>query len=321
MGRNNRFAVCAGNASRKLTSDILKILKPRPKVIKRRIETFSDGEIGVEIEQVVRGLEIFVVQTLSAPQNDNLMELVLTVDALYRSDAKSVSAVIPYLAYARQDRRPGRERTAIGARVVADMLKSVAGIRRIITVDVHAAQIQGFFTNRCPFINVESSARFVPDIYARFEKPIIVAPDAGGTERARKLAKQLDADLAVIDKRRPKANVAQITNVIGDVEGRACVMVDDLVDTAGTLCKGAQALKDRGATTVHAYCAHPVLSGPAIDNLEQSVIERLAVTDTISLSPRAASCKKIEVLSMAGILAEVIRRVQFDETVSAMYPD
>lgn len=320
MAKSSRLAFISGNSNKKILSQIVRHMKPSPQIIRRELGPFSDGETGVEIEHVVRGLEVYIVQSLSAPQNDHLMEVMLLADALNRSDVKSTSLIVPYLGYSRQDRRPRRQRTAIGGRVVADMFKAV-GIKRVITVDVHANQIQGFYGSKHPFINVEASVRFLPHIYSNFETPVIVSPDAGGTERARGLAKQMDYDLAIIDKRRPKANVSEVMNIIGDVEGRECVIIDDLVDTGGTLCKGAQALVDRGATRVMAYCAHPVLSGNAIENFENSVIEKLVVTDTIPLKPKATKCEKIEVLSMGQVLAEVVSRVQREEAVSGMYPD
>ncbi len=320
MAKSDRLAFISGNSNRKMLSGIVRYMRPAPQIIRRELGPFSDGETGVEIEHVVRGLDVFIVQSLSYPQNDHVMEVMLLADALYRSDVKSVSLVVPYLGYSRQDRRPRRERTAIAAKVLADMFKGV-GIKRVITVDVHANQIQGFYPSKIPFINVESSVQFLPHIYSNHEAPVIVSPDAGGTERARGLAKQMDYDLAIIDKRRPKANESEVMNIIGDVEGRECVIVDDLIDTGGTLCKGAQALMNHGATKVVAYCAHPVLSGKAIENLEGSVIEKLVVTDTIPLKPKAAKCEKIEVLTMGKVLSEVVLRVYTGQAVSAMYPD
>lgn len=315
MSKDSRMTLCAGSASLDLAKSIAKRL--RIKTLDTTVGTFSDGESRVEINSLVRGQDVFLVQSVYAPQNDNLMEIMLTADALRRSDIHKLTLVSPYLAYSRQDRRPKRERAPITARVVADMLRT-AGIKRLITADIHAAQIQGFY--HIPFVNLEASTLFVADIWSRFEDAVIVSPDAGGTERARSMAKKVDADLAVIDKRRPAANEAEVMNILGDVEGKACLMVDDMVDTAGTLCKGAKALIERGgAKEVYAYCTHPVLSGEAIERIDGSVIKELVVTDSIPLNYRARETGKFRVLSLAQMMAEAIRRVQMGESVSLMY--
>jgi len=287
---------------------------------KATIQTFSDGEISVEIEETVRGREIFIIQPTCQPTNDYIMELLVMVDALRRASAKRITAVVPYFGYSRQDRRPRSARVPITAKVVANMIESV-GVDRILTVDLHADQIQGFFN--IPVDNVYASPILLGDVWRqRHDNLLVVSPDVGGVVRARALAKRLgDADLAIIDKRRPKANVAKVMNIIGDVEGKNCVLVDDLVDTAGTLCSAAKALKDHGAVSVSAYCTHPVLSGPAIDNLNASELDELVVTDTIPLTPEAQSCSKVRLLSIATMLAETIRRIHQDESVSSMYMD
>lgn len=282
------------------------------------LSRFSDGEVSVEIEENVRGGDVFLLQSTCAPTNDNLMELMLMADAVRRSSASRITAVIPYFGYARQDRRPRSARVAISAKVVADMLHAV-GIDRLLTVDLHADQIQGFFN--IPVDNVYASPVLVDHMISRgYEHPIIVSPDIGGVVRARAIAKQAnDLELAIIDKRRPQANESQVMNVIGDVEGKTCVMVDDIVDTAGTLCTAAQALKDEGATEVVAYITHPVLSGNAVGRISASALDEMVVTDTIPLSPEAASCGKITQLSLDRLLAEAIRRVSNEESISAMF--
>ena len=287
---------------------------------KATVQTFSDGEISVEIEETVRGREVFIIQPTCKPTNDYIMELLVMVDALRRASAARITAVVPYFGYSRQDRRPRSSRVPITAKVVANMIESV-GVDRILTVDLHADQIQGFFN--IPVDNVYASPILLGDVWRqRHDSLLVVSPDVGGVVRARALAKRLgDADLAIIDKRRPKANVAKVMNIIGDVEGKNCVLVDDLVDTAGTLCNAAGALKEHGAVSVSAYCTHPVLSGPAIDNLTASELDELVVTDTIPLTPEAQSCSKIRLLSIATMLAETIRRIHQDESVSSMYMD
>ncbi len=279
---------------------------------------FSDGEVMVEINENVRGADVFILQPTCAPTNDNLMELVVMADALRRASAGRITAVVPYFGYARQDRRVRSQRVPISAKVVADFLSSV-GIDRVLTVDLHAEQIQGFFS--VPVDNIYGSPVLLDDIsQQQYENLVVVSPDIGGVVRARAIAKQVnDADLAIIDKRRPKANETQVMHLIGEVEGRTCVMVDDMVDTAGTLCKAAAALKDHGAAKVVAYCTHPVLSGKAIDNIENSQLDELVVTDTIPLSERARNSKRIRQLSLANLLAESIRRVSNEESISALF--
>ncbi|KAA3629641.1 MAG: ribose-phosphate diphosphokinase [Proteobacteria bacterium] len=284
------------------------------------VSRFSDGEIMVEIMESVRGQDVFIIQPTCAPTNDNLMELLLMADAARRASASRLTAVIPYLGYSRQDRRPRSVKVPISAKMVANMICRV-GFDRVLTVDLHSDQIQGFFD--IPVDNVYSSPILLGDIW-RQKHPnlIVVSPDVGGVVRARAIAKRLDdADLAIIDKRRPRANESEIMHIIGDVKGRSCVIVDDLVDTAGTLCNAAKALKERGALKVVAYCTHPVLSGKAISNIENSVLDELVVTDTIPLQGAAHECPRIRQLSIAGMLAETIRRISQDESVSSMYMD
>lgn len=282
------------------------------------VARFSDGEVNVDIHENVRGCDAFILQSTCAPTNDNIMELVIMADAVRRASAHRVTAVIPYYGYARQDRRPRSARVPISAKVVADMLDSV-GIDRILTVDLHADQIQGFFD--MPVDNVYGSPVLVDHIATRgYQNPIVVSPDVGGVVRARAIAKQInDLDLAIIDKRRPQANDARVMNVIGDVGGKTCILVDDIVDTAGTLCTAAEALKERGAIKVVAYITHPVLSGPAVARIAASEIDEMVVTDTIPLSDEAAGCEKIQQLSLDRLLAESIRRVSYEESLSAMF--
>ena len=281
------------------------------------ISKFSDGEVSVELNENVRGKDVFVIQPTCAPTNESIMELLLMSDALHRASANRITAVIPYFGYARQDRRVRSARVAISAKVVADMIGAV-GVNRVLTVDLHAEQIQGFFS--IPVDNVYGSPVLTDDIERQnYSNLTVVSPDVGGVVRARAVAKQINADLAIIDKRRPTANEAQIMHIIGDVNGKSCLIVDDMVDTAGTLCKAADALKDHGATKVVAYCTHPVLSGPAIQNIEGSNLDSLVVTDTIPLNEKAKSCKSIRQLSMAKLLAESIRRVSNEESISAMF--
>ncbi|WP_121876976.1 ribose-phosphate pyrophosphokinase [Umboniibacter marinipuniceus] len=284
---------------------------------KASVGSFSDGEVMVEIKENVRGQDVFIIQPTCAPANDNLMELIVMVDALRRASAQRITAVVPYFGYARQDRRVRSARVAISAKVVADMLVGV-GVDRVLTVDLHAEQIQGFFDVAVD--NCYGSVRQLQDIIDQsYDNPIAVSPDIGGVVRARAVAKKLDTDLAIIDKRRPRANVAEVMNIIGEVDGRTCIMVDDIVDTAGTLCSAASALKKRGAAKVVAYCTHPVLSGPAIDNLNNSELDELIVNDTIPLSEDARNCKKIRVLSLAPMLAESVRRISNEESISALF--
>ncbi|MBT3531672.1 MAG: ribose-phosphate pyrophosphokinase [Gammaproteobacteria bacterium] len=278
---------------------------------------FSDGEVSVELNENVRGKDVFIIQPTCAPTNDSIMELLLMADALHRASANRITAVIPYFGYARQDRRVRSARVAISAKVIADMIGAV-GVNRVLTVDLHAEQIQGFFS--IPVDNVYGSPVLTDDIERqKYDDLIVVSPDVGGVVRARAVAKQLNVDLAIIDKRRPSANVAQVMHIIGDVKGRSCLIVDDMVDTAGTLCKAADALKEHGASKVVAYCTHPVLSGPAIENLNASSLDSLVVTDTIPLNEEAQNCSKIRQLSMARLLAESIRRVSNEESISAMF--
>ncbi len=314
----NRMMVFTGNANPQLAQDIVNHLKlPMGKAV---VDRFSDGEIAVEIMENVRGKDVFVVQPTCEPTNDNLMELLVMVDALKRSSATRITTVIPYFGYARQDRRPRSARVPITAKVVADMIGKV-GAHRVLTVDLHSDQIQGFFD--VPVDNVYASPILLGDIWRqKHDDLMVVSPDVGGVVRARALAKRLDdADLAIIDKRRPKANVSKVMHIIGDVEDRNCVLIDDLVDTAGTLCKAAKALKEHGAKRVIAYCTHPVLSGPAIDNLNNSVLDELVVTDTIPLRGSARECSRIRVLSIAEMLAETMRRVSMEESVSSLFMD
>jgi ribose-phosphate pyrophosphokinase len=280
------------------------------------ITKFSDGETAIDINENVRGADVFIIQPTCAPTNDSLMEVILLADALRRASAGRITAVMPYFGYARQDRRPRSSRVPISAKVVADML-TVVGIDRIMTVDLHADQIQGFFS--IPVDNIYGSPVLLDDIRQReFEGMVVVSPDVGGVVRARAIAKQLSCDLAIIDKRRPKANHAEIMNIIGDVKDRTCVLIDDMVDTAGTLCQAADALVKFGAKKVVAYAVHPVLSGPAVERIANSHLE-LVVTDTIPLSEAAKNCANIRQLSMGGVLAESIRRVSNEESISAMF--
>jgi ribose-phosphate pyrophosphokinase len=310
--------VFAGNSNPQLAQDIATHLgMPLGKAVVGR---FSDGEIMVEILENVRGKHVFIVQPTCAPTNDNLMELMVMVDAMRRASASRITAVVPYFGYARQDRRPRSARVPITAKVVANML-TIVGVNRLLTVDLHADQIQGFFD--IPVDNVYSSPILLSDIWrARDPNVMVVSPDVGGVVRARALAKRLDdADLAIIDKRRPRANVAQVMHIIGDVRDRTCILVDDLVDTAGTLCQAAAALKEHGAAKVKAYITHPVLSGPAIENIENSQIDELVVTDTIPLRPAVRACKRIRQVSIAEMLAETMRRINNEESVSSLYMD
>lgn len=286
---------------------------------KATVGTFSDGEIKVEIDENVRGRDVYILQSTSAPSDKNLMEILLMADALRRSSAASITAVIPYFGYARQDRRVRSARVPISAKVIADMLASV-GITRVVTLDLHADQIQGFF--HLPVDNVYATPLLLDDIRAQnYSKITVVSPDVGGVVRARAVAKKLDdSDLAIIDKRRPQPNESQVMNIIGEVEGQTCVIVDDIVDTAGTLCEAAVALKARGASKVVAYCTHPVLSGPAVDRLgSSSALDQLVVTNTINLSQNALKCGRIRQLDLAEMLSETIRRVCHQESLSSMF--
>lgn len=310
--------VFAGNANPQLAQQISECLQIP--LGKAQVGSFSDGETAVELMENVRGRDVFIVQPTCPPTNNNLMELLVMVDALKRASAGRITAVVPYFGYARQDRRPRAARVPITARLVANMLTS-AGVSRVLTVDLHADQIQGFFD--IPVDNVYASPVLLGDVWKQSYPDItVVSPDVGGVVRARALAKRLDdADLAIIDKRRPRANEAEVMNIIGDVSGQTCVIVDDLVDTAGTLCLAAKALKENGAKKVVAYITHPVLSGKAIDNISNSTLDELVVTDTIPLSDAAAKCDRIRQLSVAEILAESMRRISHEESVSSLYMD
>jgi ribose-phosphate pyrophosphokinase len=278
---------------------------------------FSDGEIQVEIMEHVRGKDVFIVQPTCAPSNDNLMELLVMIDAVKRSSARRITAVIPYYGYARQDRRPRTARVAITAKLVADMI-TVSGAHRVLTMDLHADQIQGFFN--IPTDNIYSSLVLLGDIWRQeIKNLLVVSPDVGGVVRARAMAKHLEADLAIIDKRRPKPNEAKVMHIIGEVEGRTCVLMDDLVDTAGTLCEAAGALKEHGAKKVLAYCTHPVLSGSAVERISKSALDELVVTDTIPLKPEPKACRRIRQLSVAELLAESMRRIAEEDSVSELF--
>ena len=319
MQTDRNLLVFSGNANRPLAEAVCKELGIR--MGKALVSRFSDGEVQVEIEENVRRQEVFVIQPTNAPSAENLVELLVLIDALKRASVSSITAVVPYFGYARQDRRPRSARVPITAKVVAKMFGSV-GADRVLTVDLHADQIQGFFD--IPVDNVYASPLLLADIWRAHgtDNLIVVSPDVGGVVRARAIAKRLDdADLAIIDKRRPRANVATVMNIIGDVAGKTCVLVDDIVDTAGTLCAAAGALKAQGALKVVAYCTHPVLSGAAIDNITKSQLDELVVTDTIPLSNAAKACGRIRQLSVAELLAETIRRIAFGESVSSLYVD
>jgi ribose-phosphate pyrophosphokinase len=323
MSRSKEFdsptiSVFAGNANPQLAQEITRHL--RVPLGRAHVGRFSDGEVNVELMENVRGRDIFIVQPTCPPSNDNLMELLLMTDACRRASAKRITAVVPYFGYARQDRRPRATRVAIAAKLVANMVAS-AGVDRLLTVDLHADQIQGFFD--IPVDNVYASPVLLGDAWKhKHDQMIVVSPDVGGVVRARALAKRLDdADLAIIDKRRPRPNESKVMNIIGEVEGKSCVLIDDMVDTAGTLCQAAQALKDEGATRVVAYITHAVLSGAAIERISKSVLDELVVTDTIPLSAEGRACTRIRQLSVAGLLAETIRRISDEESVSSLYID
>lgn len=315
---DSNVMVFSGNSNKPLAEQIVRYLNLPMGVA--TVEMFSDGEVMVEIAENVRGKDVFIIQPTNAPTNNHVMELLVMIDALKRACASRITAVMPYYGYARQDRRPRSARVPITAKLVAKMITS-AGADHVLTVDLHADQIQGFFD--IPVDNVYASPILLSDIWKhKTDALMIVSPDVGGVVRARAIAKRLDdADLAIIDKRRPKPNESQVMNIIGDVSGRDCVIVDDLVDTAGTLCLAAKALKDSGALSVKAYCTHPVLSGKAIDNINNSVLDELVVTDTIPLQQNARSCEKIRQLSVAELLAETIRRMVTGDSVSSLYVD
>ena len=309
--------VFTGNANRKLAADVVKRLNIS--LGRAEVGRFSDGEVSCEILEHVRGHDVFVLQSTCFPTNDNLMELMVMVDALKRASAGRITAAIPYFGYARQDRRTRSARVAITAKVVANMLQTV-GVQRVLTVDLHADQIQGFFD--IPVDNVYAAPILLGDIWKqRHEDLLVVSPDVGGVVRARALAQRLESDLAIIDKRRPKANVSEVMNIIGEVEGRTCVIMDDMVDTAGTLCKAAQALKENGAKRVLAYCTHAVLSGSAVPRIADSELDELVVTDTIPLSEEARACKRIRQISIAELMAETMLRISNESSVSSLFMD
>ncbi len=314
----NTQMIFAGNACQELAESICGYLD-QP-LGKATVDRFSDGEVQVDINDSVRGRDVFVIQSTCQPANETLMELLIMVDAFKRASAKRVTAVMPYMGYSRQDRRLRSARGPISAKVVAKMIESV-GIDRALTVDLHAEQIQGFYD--IVIDNVYASPVLLGDVWRNnIDNPMVVSPDVGGVVRARALAKRLDdADLAIIDKRRPQASQSQVMNIIGEVRGRHCIMIDDLVDTAGTLCNAAQALKENGAASVRAYITHPVLSGKALENINASVLDELVVTDTIPLSAEGKNCNRIRQLSIAELLAETIRRIHDDQSVSSLYVD
>ena len=312
------FLVFTGNANQTLAAEIAQDLGTS--LGAAHVGRFSDGEVTVEIQQNVRARDVFVVQSTCAPTNDNLMELLIMVDALKRSSADQIAAVIPYFGYARQDRRPRSARVPITAKVVANMLQAV-GVTRILTMDLHADQIQGFFD--IPVDNIYASPVLLGDLRQKnYTDLMVVSPDVGGVVRARALAKQLGCDMAIIDKRRPKANVSEVMHVIGDIEGRNCVIMDDMIDTAGTLVKAAEVLKERGAKKVYAYCTHPIFSGPAIDRITQGdALDEVVVTNTIPLNANAMACKKIRQLSVAPLIAETMQRIAKGDSVMSLFSD
>ncbi|MFZ9149933.1 MAG: ribose-phosphate pyrophosphokinase [Burkholderiales bacterium] len=307
--------VFTGNANPRLAEAVVGHLDIH--IGRAKVGRFSDGEVAIEILENVRGKDVFILQSICAPTNDNLMELLVMVDALKRASAGRVTAAIPYMGYARQDRRPNSARVPITAKVVANMMSSV-GVDRVLTMDLHSEQIQGFFD--IPVDNIYSGPIMLGDVWKQnFSELVVVSPDVGGVVRARALAKRLEADLAIIDKRRPRPNVATVMNIIGEVAGRTCVIVDDMVDTANTLCEAAGALKKQGAHKVIAYCTHAVLSGPAIDRITNSALDSIVVTDTIPLTEAGRNCPKIRVLTVAGLLAETMRRISAEDSVSSLF--
>jgi len=307
--------VFTGSANPKLAEDVVRHLNIQQG--RAMVGRFSDGEVMVEILDNVRGKDVFVLQSTCAPTNDNLMELMVMVDALKRASAGRITAAIPYFGYARQDRRPRSVRVAITAKVVANMLTTV-GIDRLLTMDLHSDQIQGFFD--IPVDNIYGMPILLGDVWKNdYKNLIVVSPDVGGVVRARQMAKRLECDLAIIDKRRPKPNVAKVMNIIGEVKGRTCVIMDDLVDTANTLCEAANALKEQGASSVFAYCTHPVLSGKAVERISNSALDKLVVTDTIPLSAEARACSRIRQLSVANLLAETMLRISNEDSVSSLF--
>jgi ribose-phosphate pyrophosphokinase len=312
-----RMRIFTGNANPKLAEAVCRHLNIS--LGRCVVGRFSDGEVMVELLENVRGRDVFILQSTCAPTNDNLMEVLVMIDALKRASAARITAAIPYFGYARQDRRPRSARVPISAKVVADMLMTV-GLHRIMVMDLHADQIQGFFN--IPVDNIYATPILLGDLWKQnYDDLLVVSPDVGGVVRARAIAKRLDSDLAIIDKRRPKANVAEVMNIIGDVEGRTCVIMDDIVDTANTLCKAATALKEHGAKKVVAYCTHPVLSGGAVARITASDMDEIVVTDTIPLSPEAQACSRIRPLSCAQLLAETMTRISNEESVSSLFID
>ena len=306
-----------GNANPALAREIAQTLGVE--LGKAKVGRFSDGEVDVEIQQNVRARDVFVVQPTCAPTNEFLMELLIMVDAFKRASARRITAVIPYFGYARQDRRPRSTRVPISAKVVANLLETV-GVERLLTMDLHADQIQGFFD--IPVDNIYASPVLLSDVKSKaYPNLVVVSPDVGGVVRARALAKQLGSDLAIIDKRRAAANVSEVMHVIGDIEGRNCVIMDDMIDTAGTLVKAAEVLKERGANRVFAYCTHPVFSGPAIERIAASQLDEVVITNTIALSNAAQACKKIRQLSVAFLFAETIRRISDGESVTSLFAE
>ncbi len=319
MQTANDIRIFHGSANADLATNVARELNTT--IGKAFVGHFSDGEIRFEVQENVRGRDIYVIQSTCYPVNDNILELMLMADAFRRASAASITAVVPYFGYARQDRRVRSSRVPISAKVIADMMQKV-GFSRLITVDLHADQIQGFFY--MPVDNIYASMAALEEyrLLDKLNNPMIVSPDVGGVVRARAIAKRLnDSDLAIIDKRRPAPNQAEVMNVIGQVKGRHCVIVDDIVDTAGTLCSAAEALKEEGAATVSAYCTHPVLSGGAIDAITKSSINDLIVTDTIPLTDRARACPKIKQVSLSKLIAETISRINQKESVSSMFLD
>jgi ribose-phosphate pyrophosphokinase len=314
---NGEMMVFTGNANPELAEEVVAHLNIG--LGRATVGRFSDGEVMVELLENVRGKDVFVLQSTCHPTNDSLMEVMVMVDALRRSSAARITAAIPYFGYSRQDRRPRSARVAITAKVVANMLTSV-GIDRLLTMDLHSDQIQGFFD--IPVDNIYATPILLGDVWKHnYPNLVVVSPDVGGVVRARALAKQLNSDLAIIDKRRPKPNVAKVMHIIGEVEGRTCVIMDDMVDTANTLCEAANALKEHGAEKVVAYCTHPVLSGGAVERIANSRLDELVVTNTIPLRPDAETCPKIRQLSSAEILAETIRRISREDSVSSLFMD
>ncbi len=314
---HDSLMVFTGNANPKLAESVARYLKIP--LGHANVGRFSDGEIMVEILENVRGKDVFVLQSTCAPTNDSLMEVMVMVDALKRASAGRITAALPYFGYGRQDRRPRSARVAITAKVVADMLAG-AGVDRVLTMDLHSDQIQGFFD--VPVDNIYASPILLADVWKHdYQNLVVVSPDVGGVVRARALAKRLESDLAIIDKRRPKPNVAKVMNIIGDVAGRTCLIMDDMVDTANTLCEAAAALKEKGATRVIAYCTHPVLSGTAVHRIENSALDELVVTDTIPLREDARNSSRIRQLSVAELLAETMRRINDEESVSSLFND